>query len=114
MGFDNGKTFQTETLIAEFHTASHKSHRGRKLIELIVWEQPNRQIKFSRLAGHFIEFLPLAAGCKFADCTHRSEPICAVRTAVDEERVLLRRYEAYLGLARIMENQFVGWEKKKS
>jgi ribosome biogenesis GTPase len=65
------------------------------------------------LAGHFIEFLPLARSCKFADCTHISEPACAVRAAVDADQVLLRRYEAYLGLARIMEKQFVGWEKKK-
>jgi ribosome biogenesis GTPase len=61
------------------------------------------------LAGHFVEFLPFAARCKFADCTHRSEPNCAVQAAVEADQVLLRRYEAYLGLARIMEKQFVSW-----
>ncbi len=103
-----GKHTTTRTML--FHVPS-----GGELIDspgvrdFYLWPMAVRE-----LAGHFIEFLPLAAGCKFADCTHRSEPICAVRTAVDEDRVLLRRYEAYLGLARIMENQFVGWEKKKS
>ena len=35
----------------------------------------------------FDEIETLARGCRFADCTHRDEPGCAVRDAVDEERL---------------------------
>ena len=103
-----GKHTTTRTML--FHVPS-----GGELIDspgvrdFYLWPMAVRE-----LAGHFIEFLPLARNCKFADCTHISEPVCAVRSAVDEDKVLLRRYDAYLGLARIMEKQFVGWEKKKS
>ncbi|MDP9136502.1 MAG: ribosome small subunit-dependent GTPase A, partial [Actinomycetota bacterium] len=37
----------------------------------------------------------LAASCRFSDCKHRSEPGCAVRAAVDPERI-----EAWRKLAR--------------
>jgi ribosome biogenesis GTPase len=42
----------------------------------------------------------LAAGCRFADCGHETEPGCAVREAVDPERI-----EAWRKLAR--EQQWV-------
>lgn len=35
----------------------------------------------------FDEIETLARGCRFADCTHRSEPGCAVRGAVDDDRL---------------------------
>jgi ribosome biogenesis GTPase / thiamine phosphate phosphatase len=35
----------------------------------------------------FDEIETLARGCRFADCTHNSEPGCAVRGAVDNERL---------------------------
>lgn len=63
------------------------------------------------LGTGFVEFRALAGRCKFSDCTHRSEPQCAVRDAVDAGALLTRRYESYLGLARIMEKQY-GWEEE--
>jgi ribosome biogenesis GTPase / thiamine phosphate phosphatase len=35
----------------------------------------------------FTEIDELAAGCRFGDCAHESEPGCAVRAAVDPERL---------------------------
>lgn len=35
----------------------------------------------------FADIDDLAAGCRFADCRHESEPGCAVRDAVDPERL---------------------------
>jgi ribosome biogenesis GTPase len=46
------------------------------------------------LARFFDEFAALAEDCRFADCTHRNEPRCAVRAAA--ERGELPRYAAYL------------------
>jgi ribosome biogenesis GTPase len=37
--------------------------------------------------GAFADIDALAAGCRFADCRHETEPGCAVRGAVDEERL---------------------------
>ena len=50
------------------------------------------------LAGLFPEFVPHAGRCRFDDCTHRSEPDCAVRAAVDEGLIHPSRYSSYLRL----------------
>lgn len=72
--------------------------------DFYLWPMPIRE-----LARGFVEFRALAQRCKFSDCTHRTEPQCAVRAAVEDGTLLTRRYEAYLGLTRIMEKQFVAW-----
>ena len=40
----------------------------------------------------------LAASCHFTDCTHRDEPRCAVKSAVDEGRLGADRLASYLKL----------------
>jgi ribosome biogenesis GTPase len=49
------------------------------------------------LARFFPELADLP-GCRFGDCTHRTEPGCAVRAAVDSGRFARARYDAYLRL----------------
>ncbi|GAC1638710.1 MAG: ribosome small subunit-dependent GTPase A [Candidatus Acidiferrum sp.] len=48
----------------------------------------------------FADVQELAAQCKFRDCTHKSEPGCAVRAAIDEERLAnyhkLQREEEFI------------------
>jgi len=39
------------------------------------------------LAATFVDIEALAAGCRFADCRHDTEPGCAVRDAVDADRL---------------------------
>jgi len=46
----------------------------------------------------FRELVPLAAGCRFRDCLHESEPGCAVRSAAAEGRVSAVRLESYRSL----------------
>lgn len=46
----------------------------------------------------FPEIEDWAAGCRFRDCSHRDEPGCAVRAAVDAGQVKPHRYEAWLRL----------------
>ena len=52
------------------------------------------------IAYAFADVAELAQRCKFRDCTHRSEPGCAVRAATDEERLAnyhkLQREEEFL------------------
>ena len=48
------------------------------------------------LDAYFPELAPLVAHCQFSDCTHKVEPGCAVRSAVEAGRVSPERYESYL------------------
>jgi ribosome biogenesis GTPase len=42
----------------------------------------------------------LSHDCRFRDCSHRSEPGCAVRQAVQEGSLALRRFESWQHLQR--------------
>ena len=46
----------------------------------------------------FPEFRAVIGECKFDDCTHRTEPGCAVRALVDAGVVPSSRYETYLAI----------------
>ncbi|MGW0181830.1 ribosome small subunit-dependent GTPase A [Nocardia sp. NPDC003345] len=48
----------------------------------------------------FSDITELAARCRFGDCSHDSEPGCAVREAVDAEMISARRLDNYRKLAR--------------
>jgi ribosome biogenesis GTPase len=50
------------------------------------------------LDGYFPELRGLVMDCQFSNCSHRSEPGCAVKKAVEEGRVNQQRYESYLRL----------------
>ena len=41
------------------------------------------------------EFRPFLGGCRFAGCSHLSEPDCVIRSKVDEGLISLKRYEGY-------------------
>ena len=51
----------------------------------------------------FPEMRPLLDECRFGDCTHRVEPGCAVRSAVEGGQVSRARYESYLKLRKELE-----------
>ena len=44
---------------------------------------------------YFPEFAPYREQCRFPDCAHMQEPDCAVRDAVDEDKISRERYEHY-------------------
>ncbi|HSM56713.1 MAG TPA: ribosome small subunit-dependent GTPase A [Candidatus Sulfomarinibacteraceae bacterium] len=50
------------------------------------------------LDAYFREIAPLVAECQFSDCTHRHEPNCAVRAAVEDGTISQQRYDSYLRL----------------
>ena len=52
------------------------------------------------LAVAYGDIEALAGDCRFVDCTHRSEPGCAVRRAVGDGRIDERRWAAYEKLRR--------------
>lgn len=49
----------------------------------------------------FREIRAVAAGCRFQDCLHGTEPACAVRAAVAAGTVRARRHESYRRLLEI-------------
>jgi ribosome biogenesis GTPase len=50
------------------------------------------------VAQCFPEFRALLGQCKFNDCTHRSEPGCAVREALENGKIATSRYDSYVRL----------------
>ena len=46
----------------------------------------------------FPDFVPFLGKCQFHDCSHRAEPECAVRLAVEKGELEKTRYESYLRL----------------
>ena len=59
----------------------------------------------------FPDFAPYLGECQFHDCSHRAEPGCAVRKAVEAGEVERTRYESYLRLYEKAE-QIKLWEHK--
>lgn len=49
----------------------------------------------------FREIAAAGERCRFADCRHRAEPDCAVKTAVETGDIDRRRYDSYLRLANL-------------
>jgi len=61
------------------------------LKSLALWDTEPEE-----LDGYFPELRDLVWQCQFNNCTHRVEPGCAVKKAVEEGRVHPARYESYL------------------
>ena len=55
------------------------------------------------IAHCFPELRPMLDECRFADCTHRVEPDCAVRAAVQQGVVSRDRYDSYVKLREELE-----------
>ncbi len=49
-------------------------------------------------SGAFSDIEPLTNQCRFSDCTHQSEPGCAVKAAIAEGQITPERYQSYLQL----------------
>jgi ribosome biogenesis GTPase / thiamine phosphate phosphatase len=57
----------------------------------------------------FREIAALAPQCRFQDCSHLTEPNCAVQAAVQSAAMSPRRYESYRRLRRLFKQL---WEKR--
>jgi ribosome biogenesis GTPase len=61
------------------------------LKSLALWDTEPEE-----LDGYFPEMRDLVMACKYNDCTHRADPGCAVRQAVEDGSIDPQRYESYL------------------
>jgi len=50
------------------------------------------------ISHYFPEIFRFSHDCRFADCTHRREPGCAVVRAVEQHFIAESRYRSYLGI----------------
>ncbi|MCU0495917.1 MAG: ribosome small subunit-dependent GTPase A [Anaerolineae bacterium] len=60
---------------------------------LTLWD-----VEPEELDAYFVDFGPYIVKCRFGDCAHRDEPGCAVRKAVKEGAISVKRYKHYLNL----------------
>ncbi len=60
----------------------------------------------------FADFAPYLGCCQFHDCSHRAEPGCAVRQALEQGMIQKTRYESYLRLYE-KSSQVNVWELNK-
>lgn len=75
-------------------------------------EQMNVILK-ENLQYAFPDFAPYLGKCQFCDCSHRSEPGCGVRRALEAGEIEKSRYESYLRLYKKSE-QVRLWERNKA
>jgi ribosome biogenesis GTPase len=50
----------------------------------------------AEVAGYFPDLRPYVSQCRYPDCTHVHEEPCAVKDAVADGFIDVRRYESYL------------------
>lgn len=59
---------------------------------------------------NFREFFEKSTDCKFSNCTHRNEPGCAVKCAVEAGQISSLRYHSYIQILEEISDQN-HWEK---
>jgi len=60
-------------------------------------------ISSSELAEGYIEFVQYQDNCRFHNCTHDHEPKCAIRNAVEDNKINKNRYLRYIDALRNLE-----------
>lgn len=68
---------------------------------LSIWD-----VEPEELDAYFPEIAALVPQCRFADCTHRNEPGCAVRLAVQSGAVARSRYDSFCALREELEQSY--------
>lgn len=124
-----GKSTLLNTLLPslglETGDISYKLGRGKhttRVVQLInlpfggaVADTPGfSQLDFSgieavELENYFIEFSQYSAQCRFRGCNHSNEPGCAVKSAVEDNKIAKERYEHYVEFMKEIKEQ----EQKK-
>lgn len=91
------------------HTTTARTLFGLPSGAMIIDTPGLREVQLwldgSSLDSAFPEIESAAAACRFRDCTHTSEPGCAVKDALAEGTITVDRYESWLGLGR--ESRFI-------
>ena len=54
------------------------------------------EIEKEELGDYFPEFFALKPHCKFSNCLHLEEPNCAVKQALEDDKIAWSRYKSYI------------------
>ena len=58
------------------------------------------------IGGYFPEFFKLKDQCKFNNCLHKEEPNCAIKKALEEDKIAWSRYNSYLKILEGDDEQY--------
>lgn len=100
------------------HTTTHREMFFLKESGIIIDTPGMREIQLwsGNVETTFEDIEELTYHCKFRDCTHESEPGCAVREAIETGQLSEKRYENYKKLKKELEYDVLSHkqiEKKK-
>jgi ribosome biogenesis GTPase len=104
-----GRDVQATAAVSGFKSRGRHTTTRREMIVLpdggLVIDTPGlRELQLWDAGGAlgvaFADIEALAAGCRFSDCRHDTEPRCAVREAAADGRLAPERLESYLKLRR--------------
>lgn len=62
-------------------------------------------IESDELGSLVPDFGPYIGKCRFNDCIHQNEPGCAIKEAVEEGRIPMRRYNNYLAVLSLIQER---------
>jgi ribosome biogenesis GTPase len=68
------------------------------------------EMKKEEVGHYFPEMRALMNDCRFNNCTHTTEPGCAVVKAVEEKKISLGRYHNYMSIITGDETEWNAWE----
>ena len=71
-----------------------------------VFEMP--EVKPEFVASYWEDFVEVLrkSSCKFSNCSHRNEPDCVIKTAVENGQIAESRYENYLSIYEEMSQRY--------
>ena len=73
---------------------------------IAVWD-----IEPDELDAYFVDIQPYVLECKFGNCSHTTEPDCAVRAAVGKGQIDRRRYRNYLELWEELRETYIIYKR---
>lgn len=62
-------------------------------------------MKKEEIGDYFRDIFQLSSGCKFNNCMHLDEPHCAVKNALDQNKISFTRYESYGSMIKEIEEE---------
>lgn len=63
-------------------------------------------INKEEVTHYFRDIFAVSKNCQFGNCTHRHEPGCAVKTAVEEGLIAKSRYQSYINIVDSSESKY--------
>lgn len=76
------------------------------LRSIALWD-----VEPDELDAYYVDIAPYVLDCKFGNCTHTSEPDCAVRKAVKAGHITRRRYRSYLDLREELRETYIVYNR---